>query len=137
MPATRSVSNRRARPMPAPDADRIAPPTAAELTCLGYPEQFNQVRWQLEEAFDPTTLEVIAIPPTLQVPLLTTAQLRRLPDSERTAYLERKAERIAWTRARWMRVPAWGGRAAPGGEYRYSAARCRTWHERSLGAQEG
>lgn len=122
--------------MPAHDSDRVTPPRAAELTCLGYPEQFNQVRWQLEEAFDPVTLETLPIPSDLRVQLLSTSQERRLSTDERTDYLARKASRIAWVRAHWMRVPAWGGRATPGGEYRYSAARCRTWHERSLGTLE-
>lgn len=132
LPSDRSRTLRRPRPMPSADADRITPVRAAEVMCLGYPEQLNIVRWSLEEAFDPATGVTIPMPDTLRIPLLTSSQERRLGDA-RAAYRESKAARIAWTSERWMRVPMWGGRAAPGGEYRYSEARCRDWHARSLG----
>jgi hypothetical protein len=119
--------------MPSADADRITPVRAAEVTCLGYPEQFNIVRWSLEEAFDPATGATIPIPDELRIPLLTSSQERRLGVEERETYRVTKTTRIAWARERWMRVPAWGGRAAPAGEYRYSEVRCREWHARSLG----
>jgi hypothetical protein len=106
------------------------------LVGLGYPEQFNIVRWQLEEAFDPATLETIPIPADLRCPLLTTSQLRRLSDADRADYAERKEARKVWARDHWMRVPAWGGRQTPGGEYRYSAQACREWYQRSLGQRE-
>jgi hypothetical protein len=119
--------------MPSADADRITPVRAAEVTCLGYPEQFNIVRWSLEEAFDPATGATISMPDALRIPLLTSSQERRLGDEERTAYRTTKAARITWASEHWMRVPAWGGRAVPGGEYRYSESRCGDWHARSLG----
>jgi hypothetical protein len=119
--------------MPSADADRITPVRAAEVTCLGYPEQFNILRWSLEEGFDVATGATIPIPAELRVPLLTSSQERRLGAEERETYRVSKAARVAWARERWMRVPAWGGRAAPGGEYRYSGERCREWHARSLG----
>lgn len=119
--------------MPNADADRISPVRAAEVTCLGYPEQFNIIRWSLEEAFDPATGATIAIPDEMRIPLLTSSQERRLGAEERATYRTTKAARIAWLRDRWKRVPAWGGRAAPGGEYQYSEARCGEWHARSLG----
>ncbi len=123
----------RPRPMPADDADRITPPMAAGLVQLGYPEAFNAARWTLEEAFDPATGATMPWPADLRIPYRTTSQLAKLAAAEREAYLAARARRIAWTREHWMRVPAWGGRAAPGGEYRYSAARCAAWHRLSLG----
>ena len=122
-----------ARPIPVADDDRVAPPAAAALVRLGYPEAFNAARWSLEEAFDPASGASIPCPAALRIPYRTTAQLAKLAPHERVAYAARKAERIAWARDHWMRVPAWGGRAAPGGEYRYSAARCAAWYRLSLG----
>lgn len=119
--------------MPSADPDRITSVRASEVTCLGYPEQFNIVRWSLEEAFDPANGTTIPMPDELRIPFLTSSQERRLGDEERNAYRTTKAARIAWASERWMRVPSWGGRAAPGGEYRYSEARCGEWHARSLG----
>lgn len=118
--------------MPRADGDRITPVRAAEVMCLGYPEQLNIVRWSLEEAFDPATGVTIPMPDAMRIQLLTSSQERRL-GGERAAYRAAKATRIAWANERWMRVPVWGGRAAPGGEYRYSEAQCRDWHARSLG----
>ena len=91
------------------------------------------MRWELEESLDPVTNDVIPIPPELRVALLATAPGRRLTDAERATYRERKAARIASVHTHWMRVPAWGGRATPGGEYRYSAAQCCAWHRGSTG----
>ena len=136
MKSSSSVSRKRAgppRPMPKADADRISPVRAAEVTCLGYPEQFNIIRWSLEEAFEPATGVAIAMPDELRIPLLTSSQERRLGVEQRATYRAAKAARIAWMRDRWKRVPAWGGRAAPGGEYQYSETRCGEWHARSLG----
>jgi len=100
---------------------------------LGYPEAFNAARWGLEEAFNPSTGEPVAFPRGLDVAHRTTAQQAKLTPGERDAYLRAKRERITWCRAQWMRVPVWGGRAAPGGEYRYSARRCTAWQLASLG----
>lgn len=120
-------------PLPAVDHDRVTPPRAASLVRLGYPEAFNAARWSLEEAFDPATGATIPWPPAFRIPYRTTAQLAKLGPEERAAYAANKAERIAWARAHWMRVPVWGGRAAPGGEYRYSASRCTAWFRLSMG----
>lgn len=117
----------------APHPERITPPAAAALVRLTYPEQFNILRAELEEAYDPATGEAIPMPPALRIRFLTTAQERKLAPAEREAYHAAKSARLAWARGHHMRVPAWGGRATPGGEYRYDAARCRAWYERSLG----
>lgn len=124
---------RRPRTRIAPDPDRIMPPQAAELTGLSYPEAFNAARWELEEGVDPATGAAIPIPTEIRVPYLTTSQVRKLEPEERTKYLAKRAKRIAWTKAHWMRVRCWGGRAAPGGEYRYSAALCIEWSARMAG----
>ena len=113
--------------------DRVPPPIAARLTGLGYPDAFNAVRWRLEEPFDAATGASIAFPNDLQIPHRTSAQLASMRPNERDAYAAAKRARIEWTREHWMRVPPWGGRATPGGEYRYSAARCAQWFARSIG----
>ena len=115
------------------DPDCIMPPRAAEITGLGYPEQFNAARWSLEEGVDPGTGSAIPIPADLRVPYLTTAQIRKLSAGERAEYLKAKEERAAYTRAHWMRVSCWGGRATPHGEYRYSARLCQIWAARMRG----
>ncbi|MCC6244973.1 MAG: hypothetical protein IT353_19170 [Gemmatimonadaceae bacterium] len=125
-----------AAPQPTPpnhDDDRIAPPVAARLTALGYPDAFNAARWRLEEAFDPASGAVIPFPPAMRVAHRRSAQLAALPTAERDEYQRAKRARMEWTNRHWMRVPAWGGRCSPGGEYRYSARRCRAWFERSIG----
>jgi hypothetical protein len=114
------------------DPDVAMPPRAAELTGLRYPEQFNEMRWSLEEGVDPATGSAIPIPAHLRVPYRATAQIRK-SSTEYAAYLEVKAERAAWTRAHWMRVPCWGGLATPNGEYRYAARLCRIWAARMRG----
>lgn len=114
------------------DPDSVMPPRAAELTGLGYPEQFNETRWTLEEGVDPATAAAIPIPAHLRVPYRATAQIRKSP-TEYDAYIKAKEERAAWTRAHWMRVPCWGGRATPKGEYRYSARFCSEWAARMRG----
>lgn len=114
------------------DPDSVMPPRAAELTGLSYPEQFNDMRWSLEEGVDPATGAAIPIPAHLRVPYRATAQIKKSPTAL-AEYLEAKAERAAWTRAHWMRVPCWGGRATPNGEYRYSARLCSIWAARMRG----
>lgn len=131
-------SRSRETPPKAADAacDVLDPRGAAAIVRLGYPDQFNRVRWSLEEPFDLASGQAIPLPPELDLALLTTSQERALDrrDAEAAAqYRLRKAERIAYARAHWMRVPAWGGRQPPGGEYRYSRARCEQWALRTLG----
>lgn len=116
--------------------DRVAPPIAARITRLGYPDSFNAIRWSLEEGFDAATGESIAFPTEIRIPHRTSAQIAAMTDEERDAFVAAKGARIAWCRKHWMRVPAWGGRATPGGEYRYSAARCAAWFVRSIGADD-
>lgn len=129
-----SQNPKHARARVAKDPDLAMPPRAAELIGLSYPEQFNSARWSLEEGVDPATGSTVPIPDHLRVPYLTTAQIKKLTDSERAAYVKAKAERLTWTRAHWMRVPCWGGRATPNGEYRYSARLCRAWAAKMRGA---
>jgi hypothetical protein len=121
---------------PASSDDRIDARNAAKIVMLGYPDQFNRVRWELEDAFELASGRAVPLPAELRVPLLTTSQeraLARRSPAEAEAYRVRKAARIAYAGAHWMRVPAWGGVQPPGGEYRYSRARCERWAACMLG----
>lgn len=126
---------KRARTLISKDPDLVMPPRAAQLVGLSYPEQFNAARWSLEEGVNPATGSTVPIPDHLRVPYLTTAQIKKLTDAERAAYVKTKAERLAWTRAHWMRVSCWGGRATPNGEYRYSARLCQAWAAKMRGVE--
>ena len=114
------------------DPDSVMPPRAAELTGLGYPEQFNETRWTLEEGVDPATGVTIPVPAHLRVPYRATAQIKK-SSTALGEYTKAKEERAAWTRAHWMRVLCWGGLATPNGEYRYSARLCSIWAARMRG----
>ena len=110
--------------------DSISAPHAAKACGLGYSEEFNRVRWALEEAVDPFTQAAIPMPERLRVPYKTSAQISKLDPAEREDYLARRGERITWTKERWMRVPCWGGVRPPGSEWRYSLSSCTTWRAR-------
>jgi hypothetical protein len=112
------------------DPDLISASRAAEACGLGYSEEFNRLRWALEELVDPASQETVPMPASLAVPYLTGAQIAKLPAHERERYLANRTERIAWTKTQWMRVPCWGGVRPPGGEWRYSLAACCTWRAR-------
>lgn len=117
--------------------DLVAAPRAAEECGLRYSQEFNAIRWALEEAVDPATQLAIPMPQRLKVPCLTASQIAKLGEKERKDHLARRAERIAWTRQQWMRVPCWGGIRPPGAEWRYSVSACRTWRSRMQYAEVG
>jgi hypothetical protein len=121
----------------ATDPDSVSGARAAEACGLRYSDEFNRVRWSLEEAVDPATQLAILMPPRLAVPYLTALQIKRLDEHDRQEHLAHRAERIKWTKQHWMRVPCWGGIRLPGAEWRYSLRACAAWRDRMQYAEVG
>ena len=119
------------------DPDMASAPRAAEACGLRYSEEYNRIRWSLEEAVDPVTQRAITMPPRLAIPYLTSAQIKSLPEHDRQEHLARRAERIKWTKQHWMRVPCWGGIRPPRAEWRYSLRACAAWRDRMQYAEVG
>lgn len=102
---------------------------ATGLSC----EVFACTRWALERVFWAESGTWHDLPLDVNVPLLTSSEVRRLNDGQRAVYLERKAARMAWTRENWLLVPVWGGFKRPRAEWRFDLARCELWGARSRG----
>lgn len=112
---------------------RITTQQAIRITGLKSPAAFHALRQLLEEGWDPATGASIPIPDELRISPLTAAQVKALPAAEAAEHQSLKKARAAWTRSRCMRVPVWGGHCMPGGEYRWSAARCAAWRVKAFG----
>ena len=115
---------------------RITSQQAIKITGLNTSGAFTTFRQMLEEAWDPATGATIPIPEPLRIPHLSASQLKALTPEEAVNHTRLKSARAAWTRSHCMRVVVWGGLCVPGGEYRFSAARCAEWRERALGELE-
>lgn len=118
--------------------DRVSARLAAAAAGLRYSEEFNRIRWTLEEAVDPATQHSIPMPPELRrvAYCLPTAKAAAMSPAELADYERLKAARLAWCAEHWMRVPQWGGLRPPGTEWRYSRAACEAWRRRMQGAGE-